>query len=93
MKLAMRPSLDQWLADFLSKAHQATRFRSATSFPQPLTCGAPQGTKMRSLYFLILISGALLETNLLCKYNDASTIEADLETTNPGLSQLQNSIN
>ncbi|MPC48818.1 hypothetical protein E2C01_042601 [Portunus trituberculatus] len=70
ISLGLPSHLRAWLADFLTGRLQVVCFQKHTSSYQQLTCGVPQGSKMGSLGFLILINDALTNTLHHWKYVD-----------------------
>ena len=87
--LQLPPGLVSWLSDFLSHRSQVVRHQGATSPPQYLTCGVPQGTRMGPLCFLMLINDAMTDTSARWKYVDDTTLATTVDNTNPDYSQLQ----
>lgn len=63
--LGISPNLIAKLADLLTGMQQSIGYQGSASTFQQLACGIPQGKKMDSLYFLILINYFLSHTPYL----------------------------
>ncbi|XP_076035742.1 uncharacterized protein LOC143021860 [Oratosquilla oratoria] len=89
IEIGLHPNLVTWLSNFFSEHRQCVRFKGSISTPQRLTCGVPQGAKMESLCFLMLINDALAESSHHWKYVDGSTVNITVDNTAPDYSSLQ----
>lgn len=63
--------------------------QGATSTPQHLTFGVPQGTRMGSPCFLMLINDATTDTNTRWEYVDDTTMATTINKSQPDYSHLQ----
>ena len=88
IETGLNPNLTAWLADFVINRRQAVRYQGVVSSLKHLTCGVPQGTKMGSLCFLVLINDAITDTQHRWKYVDDCTVEIPVNNRTPDYSTL-----
>ena len=74
--IGVSPSVVATICSFLSDRTQTLRYQGASSTPQQLTCGVPQGTKLGPIIFLVMVNDAASTTVNRWKYvDDLSLVE------------------